>query len=217
MVQFIKSEYELVFSEVKRNFAEIELKISLTLDWWTSSSMKCFLGVTAHWIDDWTIHECVLDFADISDISHTGANLANVLGQIIEKSGIQRNILAIVADNARNNDTLFSNLQPVIEQIQCFGHVLNLVVQEALAHISETITSLRELVKKIRNSSQLLEKLMRICRSFKIPQGKPLFGVFTKRSLTYIMRNGALKPPKVRENLWRKRKRSFFFFFKKKS
>src|SRR4051812_29389234 len=111
--------------------------------------MKCFLGITAHWIDDWIIYECVLDFADISDISHTGANLTNILGQIMEKSGIQWNILVIVADNARNNDTLFSNLQPDIEQIRCFGHVLNLVVQEAFAHISETITSLRELVKKI--------------------------------------------------------------------
>jgi hypothetical protein len=213
MVRFIKSEYELVFSEVKRNFAEIESKISLTLDCWTSSSMKCFLGVTAHWIDDWTIHECVLDFADISDISHTGANLANILGQIIEKSGIQRNILAIVADNARNNDTLFSNLQPVIEQIRCFGHVLNLVVQEALAHISETITSLRELVKKIRNSSQLLEKLMRICSSSNIPQVKPLLDVVTRWSSTYIMITRAIELRKVREYYWRKRERSYFFFF----
>src|SRR3954468_8209707 len=104
----------------------------------------------------------------------------------MEKSGIQRNILAIVVDNARNNDTLFSNLQPDIEQIRCFGHVLNLVVQEALTHISETITCLRELVKKIRNSSQLQEKLMRICSSNN-PQVKPLLDVVTRWSSTYIM------------------------------
>ena len=199
MTRVIKREYESVFSEVKRNFAEIESKISLTLDCWTSTSMKCFLGVTAHWIDDWSMHECVLDFADISETSHTGVNLANVLGEIMEKSGIQQNILAIVADNARNNDALFPNLQPVIEQIRCFGHVLNLVVQEALAHISETIAPLRELVKKIRNFPQLLEKLMRICSSSNIPQVKPLLDVVTRWNSTYIMIMRAIELRKVRE------------------
>src|SRR3954454_21936923 len=159
--------------------------------------MKSFLGVTAHWIEDWSIHECVLDFADISDISHIGVNLANVLGQIMEKSSIQRNILAIVADNARNNDALFPNLQPVIEQIRCFGYVLNLVVQEALAYISEIITSLRELVKKIRNFSRLLENLMRICSSSNIPQVKPLLDVVTRWSSTYIMITQAIELRKV--------------------
>src|SRR3954452_16765456 len=129
----------------------------------------------------------------------------------MEKSGIQQNILVIVADNARNNDTLFPNLQPVIEQIRCFGHVLNLVVQEALAHISETITSLCELVKKIRNSSQLLEKLMRICSSSNIPQVKPLLDVVTRWSSTYIMITQAIEFQKVREYYWRRR--IFFFFF----
>ena len=118
MTCFVKKEFEAAYSEVKRNFTAIDSKISLTIDCWTSSSMKAFFGVTAHWISNWTMYECTIDFADISDISHTGINLANVLVQIMEDLGVQRKVLAIVADNVSNNDTLFPNIQHAhIEQV----------------------------------------------------------------------------------------------------
>src|SRR5271163_3806066 len=107
ITHFIKKEFEIIYSEVKRNFAAIDSKISLTIDYWTSSSMKAFFRVTAHWISNWTMHECTIDFADISDISHMGANLANVLTKIMEDLGVQSKVLAVVTDNASNNDTLF--------------------------------------------------------------------------------------------------------------
>lgn len=198
MTRFIKNEFGTMHSEINRKFADISSKLSLTLDCWTSSSMRAFLGITVHWISDWTMHECVLDFVDISDISHTGANLANVLQKVIVDSGIQRKVLAIVTDNARNNDTLFSNIQSMnIEQVRCFGHILNLIVQEALGYISESIISLRELVKKIRNSPQKLEKLMRLCSSADIAQVKPLLDVCTRWGSTYMMIMRALEIRKV--------------------
>src|SRR4051812_12423400 len=142
MTRFIKKEFGTMHLEVNRKFADISSKLSLTLDCWTSSSMRAFFDITVHWISDWTMHKCVLDFVDINDISHMGANLANVLQKVIVDSGIQRNILTIVTDNAQNNDTLFLNIQSMnIEHVRCFGHILNLIVQEALGYISESIIS----------------------------------------------------------------------------
>ena len=80
MMHFIKKEFEIIYSEVKQNFAAINSKISLTIDCWTSSSMKAFFGVIAHWISNWTMHEYTIDFANISDISHIRANLTNCKG-----------------------------------------------------------------------------------------------------------------------------------------
>lgn len=160
--------------------------------------MKAFLGITAHWISDWNIHECVLDFVDISDFPHTGENLAKVVKKIIEEAGLQNNIIAIVADNARNNDTMILNIQPMnIEQVRCFGHVLNIVVQDALGHISDSIICLRELVKKIRYSPQRLEKLAKLCSSADIPQVKPLLDVSTRWSSTFTMIMRAIEIRKV--------------------
>src|SRR3954471_20696867 len=120
--------------------------------------------------------ECIIGFVDISDISHTGENLANMLSDTMENSGLQNKVFAIVADNATNNDSLFLNLRhySTIEQVQCFGHILNLVVQDALEQISESISSLWELLKKIRNSSQKLEMLEKLCSSCDISPVKPI-------------------------------------------
>ena len=192
-----------MYSEVKRNFTAIDSKISLTIDCWTSSSMKAFFGVIAHWISNWTMYECTIDFADISDISHTGVNLANVLVRIMEDLGVQRKVLAINVDNASNNDTLFLNIQHThIEQVQCFEHVLNLVVQDALGYISEFIICLRELLKKVKYSQQKPDMLMKLYSFSDISQVKPLLDISTKWSSTYAMINQAIDIRKV----------SFFLF-----
>ena len=150
--------------------------------------MKAFFEVTAHWVNNWTLHEYIIDFVDISGISHTGTNLTNMLTKIMEDMGLQKNVLAIVADNVSNNDTLFSNIEPFhIEQVRCFGHVLNLVVQDALGCISESTASLCELIKKIRYSLQRLEMLIRLCSSSGVSQVKPLLDVPTRWSSTYEM------------------------------
>src|SRR4051812_31324351 len=92
--------------------------------------MKAFLGITAHWIsDDWHMHECVLDFIDISENPHTGAYLATIIAKLLDEFKISNGTLAIVTDNATNNDGLFENMTLDIKQVRCFAHVLNLAVQ----------------------------------------------------------------------------------------
>ena len=88
------------------------------------------MGITAHWIDNnWQMNDCVLDFLNVSEMTHTGANLANAVAQLMEDLGLENKILAIVTDNASNNNTLMENLSPDIKHVRCFGHVLNLAVQ----------------------------------------------------------------------------------------
>jgi hypothetical protein len=76
------------------------------------------------------MQEIILDFVDLSGITHTGVNLAKTLEHLIEDMQLSNKILSIVADSASNNDSLFEKLQyDEIHQVRCFGHVLNLVVQ----------------------------------------------------------------------------------------
>ena len=118
-------------NQVKTMFTDIHSKVTLTLNCWTSQiNTKSFLGITAHWINsDWRIQEIVFDFLDISDIAHTGINLAKNLEHVIQDRNLSNGVLAIVTDNASNNDLLFENLNCDVQQIRCFGHILNLVVQ----------------------------------------------------------------------------------------
>jgi len=79
---------------------------------------------------------------------------------------------------------------------------LNLVVQDALGHISESIICLRELLKKVKYSPQKLDMLMKLCSSSDISQVKPLLDISTRWSSTYVMINQAIDIRKV----------SFFLF-----
>ena len=83
----------------------------------------------AHWIDDdWIMHNIILDFVNISEMTHTGANLVKMLEQVIDDLLPDDNrIIGVVCDNASNNDTLFENLQNHHRQSKS-GRVLKLLV-----------------------------------------------------------------------------------------
>ena len=74
---------------------------------------------------------------------------------------------------------------------------MNLVVQDALGHISESIIYLRELLKKVKYSPQKLDMLMKLCSSSDISQVKPLLDISTRWSSTYAMINQAIDIRKV--------------------
>jgi hypothetical protein len=51
-------------------------KVSLTFDRWTSSTMKAYIAVTAHFVtDDWELKSELILFAELPG-SHSGANMA---------------------------------------------------------------------------------------------------------------------------------------------
>lgn len=160
------------------------------------------MGITAHWIDDnWEIQQLVLDFVDVSKIIHTGANLASKLEKTTKDLAVQHKLLGIVTDNATNNDTLFETMVKAnssIGRLRCFGHILNLIVQDALTHIGDAIVSLRDVVKKIKNSSQKLSKLEDFCQSCRIKLLCPILDVPTRWNSTYAMIKRALEIRMVR-------------------
>ena len=142
---------------MKARLAGLKSKVSLTLNCWTLDvNIKAFLGITAHWIDsDWKMHDIILDFMNISEIKDMGANLVKSLELVIDDLLPSDNqIIAIVCNNASNNDTLFEKLYHLLTHVCCFGHMLNLVIYDALSSLSKPIGKLQELIKKIKNSVQ---------------------------------------------------------------
>ena len=189
-------------SQVKAKLATLRSKISFTLNYWTSEiNTKTFLGITAHWIDDdWIMHNIILDFVNISEMTHTGANLVKMLEQVINDLLLNDDrIIGVVCDNASNNGTLFGNLQKYqLAQVRCFGHILNLVVQDALCSINDSIITLWEIIWKIKNSVQRQAQLTTAYKSSGISILKPLLDVSTRWNSTYMMLEYVIKICKVR-------------------
>ena len=68
--------------------------------------------------------------------AHTGVYLAARVAELLMKYGIQDKFMALVCDNASNNDTMITELECLLPnfggakfRVRCFAHVLNLVVK----------------------------------------------------------------------------------------
>jgi hypothetical protein len=74
--------------------------------------------------------------------SHTSANIANLLFDVLKDYQISSNQIAyFVADNATNNDTALKHLSeritlnPVTSRLRCAGHIYNLVYTAILFRV----------------------------------------------------------------------------------
>jgi len=64
-------------------------KISLAADTWTSPNKLAFLPIVAYWISDsWQMEEVLIGFQEIRG-SHTGANMAGIINDVLARYGIQ--------------------------------------------------------------------------------------------------------------------------------
>ena len=83
--------------KVKAISKELNSKIILTLDIWTSPNGLSILGITSHFIDnDYRLRELLLDAFEMHG-QHTGENIANNVMSFIRYFGIE--FFCITTDN----------------------------------------------------------------------------------------------------------------------
>jgi len=64
-------------------------KISLAADTWTSPNKLAFIAIVAYWISDsWQMEEVLIGFEEIQG-SHTGANMAGIINDVLARYVIQ--------------------------------------------------------------------------------------------------------------------------------
>ncbi|KAJ3335837.1 hypothetical protein HDU93_004261 [Gonapodya sp. JEL0774] len=126
-----------------------------------------FIGVTLHYIEDngniWTPVIKALDLVKLSG-SHSGENLGPALGNILDLFGVTQKLVAVVTDNAANNDTMMRSLRrdfrhslpngfdATKNHIFCFAHALNLVA-------NAMISVLRSQIHKVGDNFEAVNEL----------------------------------------------------------
>jgi hypothetical protein len=111
IVDIIKEVYKSELLKLKQRLNSCRSRVSITCDAWTSKNQLPFLAVTVHYIDEnWDLQKDLLDFQYIPG-SHTGANLASKIYEILENRDLTTRLLAITADNASNNDVMMKELE----------------------------------------------------------------------------------------------------------
>ncbi|CAN0879859.1 Putative AC transposase [Linum grandiflorum] len=137
-------------------------RVSITTDCWTSIQNFNYICITAHFVGvDWKLHRKIINFCRI--LSHKGVDIADVVGDCLEKWGL-RNICSVTVDNASANDTAIqclkekfftwgtNMLQGKYLHMRCVAHVTNLIVGQGLSELGMSVRRVREAVRFVRSS-----------------------------------------------------------------
>ena len=155
--------------------------ICLTVDIWSSCDMRSFMGITGHFILDYTMHSVMLACRRFTG-SHTGEKTLEQFQETLVHFNISEKFTHVITDNAANMVKAFTlpgmealAEQPDEDEVQdedditvvsteeldylppqrspCFAHTLQLVVKDGL----EQAGSLKQVIAKV-------SKLVSHCR-----------------------------------------------------
>ena len=120
---------------------EATTQIHLSCDGWTSPHQTmAVIGVIAHFTSRAGVRMNPVIVLRTLEGSHTGANMAEIVMEVLQEYGIEEKLGYFVRDNASNNDTLVGHLSEAqVEgnrwynaseyRLRSVGHVINLSVK----------------------------------------------------------------------------------------
>uniref|UniRef100_A0A3Q7JLR4 HAT C-terminal dimerisation domain-containing protein n=1 Tax=Solanum lycopersicum TaxID=4081 RepID=A0A3Q7JLR4_SOLLC len=203
-----------VFGELKINLKqslrEVQLRICLTIDTWTSMQRINYMCLTAHFIDrDLVLHKRILNFCPID--SHKGEYLTESINNCLLDWKLD-NVFIVTVDNASSYNVAVLELSKKLDMwetnmmegnnlhVICMTHILNLIVQYDLKEIGTSIKLVRQMVKYVRSSSSRTRNFLKSVEMQNIECDKMLsLDVPTRWNSTYLMFDTAEKFEKAFE------------------
>ena len=148
------------------NFRTFNATVSCTFDLWEGCNKTGYLCVPAHYVDDdWVLQKRIIGFR-LCPYPHNATAIFNTIMEIFGFYGIEDKVLTITFDNASANTAAINlfkrSLKPAfggeIFHQRCACHIINLVVQAGIEHISINLTNIREALSFISSSGARLQE-----------------------------------------------------------
>ena len=98
--KLVAQKDELIKSKLV-NILQLTETVSLTLDLWSNRQMRGFLGITCHFILNWSLKSAMLECKRFKG-RHTAENIAQYYDEAITSYGIHSKIVTTITDNASN-------------------------------------------------------------------------------------------------------------------
>ncbi|XP_057740345.1 zinc finger BED domain-containing protein RICESLEEPER 2-like [Arachis stenosperma] len=214
-ITIAKDCWNLYISEknrLKTVFKQPNQSVCLTTDCWTSVQNLNYMCLTAHYIDhDWKLQKRVINFCLVKN--HKGETIGRKIEICLLGWGISR-VFTITVDNASSNDTAISylrtrmedwNLHPLKREhlhVRCCAHILNLVVNDGLKEMHESISKIRNAIRYVRASPSHMNRFKIFIKEARIQDKCTVqLDVPTRWNSTYTMVESGLKFQKAFKRL----------------
>ncbi|KAL5789667.1 hypothetical protein ACOSQ2_004555 [Xanthoceras sorbifolium] len=152
----LKSEifklYNIEKDKTLKLLENIESKVAITTDMWTSSTKVGYMVVTMHFIDkSWVLHSRIMRFIHVLS-PYDAKSLGDQLMKCLLDWNVDRKLYVITVDNCSTNDSMIDKIKNKFSDalllggklfhLRCCAHILNLVVRDGLKVIAEGIEKL---------------------------------------------------------------------------
>ncbi|BFG20774.1 hypothetical protein CerSpe_070480 [Prunus speciosa] len=183
-------------------FENLDSKICLTSDVWSSRQKMGYMSLTAHFIDkEWCLNKRIICFKMI-EYPHTGESLATHIFDELLSWHIHNKIFTLSLDNASNNDStasilpstlLLDSVHEKLFHVRCCCHILNLIVQDGLKVLSPSIDKITDIVRSMNSSNKRHEIWVKCCSDFHMGKKNIDIDVPHRWNSTYELLHVALK------------------------
>lgn len=175
-----KSYCSKLFNEMRENL-KLELSnykgnISIACDLFTGSNYKCYICVTAHYIDsNWTMQKRIIAVRMLKNPSKTD-HIFKYLMEIFNEFGVLNKIFSLAFDNVSGYDDviemLITSLEPPFDaklfHVSHFFNIISSIARDGLALVETHVRNIRMALKFISSSQSRQKEFGEICESFNL-------------------------------------------------
>ncbi|KAL8113391.1 hypothetical protein AgCh_020640 [Apium graveolens] len=191
-------------TKLKKELTKPGQRICLTTDCWMARTQISYMFLTAHYINsDWKLQKRILNFCQVAN--HKAETIRKVIEACLLDWGVEK-VFTVTVDNATANDGAVgfvkrrvnawkgSVLDGEFMHVRCGAHILNLIVNDGLKELHDSIAAIRNSVRYIRSSPVRLLKFKGCAEREKIDyKGGLVLDVTMRWNSTYMMLDVALK------------------------
>jgi len=169
--------------------------VAITSDIWNGNAKEDYLSVVAHFVNsDWELEKRLIGLRLI-DVSHSGSNIAERVGIVLDEWSLTDKIFSFTLDNASSNASAMTFLTPkfsgyvgsVFLHQRCACHIINLIVKSGLKRLKTYIEAFRIAISFMNSSNQRIAAYKSYCIAMGVRPRKFGLDMDVRWNSTYLM------------------------------
>jgi hypothetical protein len=169
--------------------------VAITSDIWNGNAKEDYLSVVAHFVNsDWELEKKLIGLRLI-DVSHSGLNIAERVGNVLDEWSLTDKIFSFTLDNTSANASAMTFLTPkfsgyagsVFLHQRCACHIINLIVKSSLKHFKLYIEAFRVAISFLNSSNQRIAAYKSYCIAMGVCPRNFGLDINVRWNSTYLM------------------------------